>query len=127
MRNEEKGFTYPLTLIVLLLFLTFFTVRIEQLMIDRKMAHETSLILQQENYFLSSIKKVEQIYQSGTTIPSKGTFLYINGKMEFQSEKAVGNVQRITFTLRLNSGETVIGRGYFNTSIKRNIKWVEMK
>jgi hypothetical protein len=126
MRKEEKGFTYPLTLIVLLLFLTFFSVRVDQLLTERKMAHETSTILQQEYYFLSSIKKVGHMYQSGASIPTKGTILYLKGIMEYQSEKPIGNVQKINFTLHLNSGETIIGRGYFDTTLKRNIKWVEI-
>jgi hypothetical protein len=127
MRNKERGFTYPLTLIVLLLFLTFFSVRVEQLLTGRKMAHETSSILQQEYYFLSSVKKVEHMYQSAETIQAKGKILYLNGLMEYLPETPIGNVQIINFTLRLNSSETVIGRGYFDTNLKRNIKWVEMK
>lgn len=126
MRKEEKGFTYPLTLIVLLLFLTFFTGRVEQLLTERKMAQETSTILQDEYYFLSSIKKVEQLYQSGSAIPAKGKILYTNGIIDYVSEKPIGNIQKVNFSLRLNSGETSIGSGYFNTSLKQNIKWVGM-
>jgi hypothetical protein len=126
MRKRENGFTYPFTLIVLLLFLTFFSVKVEELLTERKMTHETSIILQQEYYIFSSIKKVEHLYQTGTPIQTKGTILYINGKMEYQPDKPIGNVQIINFTLRLYSGETLIGRGYFETDLKHLTKWVEM-
>ena len=126
MRRGENGFTYPFTLIVLLLFLTFFSVQVEALLTERKMAHETSIILQQEYYILSTIKKVEYLYQSRTTIPAKGSIPYVHGIMEYQSEKPLGTVQLINFTLRLHSGEAIIASGYFDTRLKHIIKWVEL-
>jgi hypothetical protein len=127
MRKGEKGFTYPLTLMLLLLFLLFFSVKIEWLLSERKMAHEKSAILLEEYYYLSSVKKIEKLYQIGTVIPLKSTINFSKGNMEYQSEKPVGTVQKINFTLRLNTGETTIARGYFDTSSKKLAKWIEMK
>lgn len=125
MRNTEKGFTYPLTLCVLILFLLFFSFHVEQLLTERKMAHETATILQEDYYFLSTVKKIEKMYQS-TGIQTKGTFKYSNGIMDYQAETPIGTSQKVNFTLRLNTGETIIGSGYFDTKLKRMIKWVEM-
>ncbi|WP_312471747.1 competence type IV pilus minor pilin ComGG [Neobacillus sp.] len=127
MKNNEKGFTYPLTLCLLLLFLLFFSLHVEQLLTERKMAHETAVILQQEYYFLSSVKKIEGIFQTGGTIPSKGTITYVNGNMDYQAETPTGYVQKVNFTLRLRSDEAIIGRGFFDTRTKKLIKWVELK
>lgn len=126
MRNNEQGFTYPLTLAVLILFLLLFSFRVEQLLTERKLAHETNLILQEEYYFHSSVKKVEEIMQSGSVIPDKGTFTYLKGSMGFQSDIPIGTVQKINFTLRMQTGETVVGRGFFDISSKRMIKWIEI-
>ncbi|SDM16559.1 competence type IV pilus minor pilin ComGG [Bacillus sp. OK048] len=126
MRNNEGGFTYPLTLVLLILFLSVFSFHVEQLLTERKLAHETYLILQEEYYFHSSIKKTEKILQSGAMLPAKGTFSYSNGSMEFQAESPVGTVQKINFTLKLNTGETVTGRGFFDISLKRMTKWTEI-
>ena len=126
MRNNEQGFTYPLTLAVLILFLLLFSFRVEQLLTERKLAHETNLILQEEYYFHSSVKKVEEIMQSGGVIPSKGTFTYLKGSMGFQADIPIGTVQKINFTLRMHTGETVVGRGFFDTSSKKMIKWIEI-
>lgn len=125
MRKNENGFTYPLTLMVLLLFLTIFSVRVEQLVIERKVAHEKSIILLQEYYFHTSIKKVENLYQTSAPLPSMASIVYLKGTMDYQTEKPVGTLQKINFTLRLNSGEIMTGRGYYDTNLKRLVKWIE--
>ncbi|MBT2726549.1 hypothetical protein J7E63_06330 [Bacillus sp. ISL-75] len=128
MKNNEKGFTYPLTLCLIILFLLFFSVRIEQLLSERKMAHETAIILQEEYYFLSSIKKVEVIFQKSGILPVKGTISFVNGTMDYQAETPTGYVQKVNFILHLHAvAKSVIGRGYFDTRTKRLSKWVELK
>jgi hypothetical protein len=127
-KNNEKGFTYPLMLCLLILFILFFSVRIEQLQSERKIAHETATIQQGEYYFLSSIKKVEVIFQKSGIIPAKGTINYVNGLMEYQSEIPAGNIQVVNFTLHLNTAdETSIGRGFFDKRTRRLSKWIELK
>ena len=126
MRKNEKGFTYPLTLVVLILFLSVFSFRVEQLLTERKLARETAVILQQEYYFHSSTKKIEKLMESGIVFPAKGSFTYLKGKMEYQADSPIGTVQKINFTLKMNTGETVIGRGFFDTASKKMIKWTEI-
>ena len=126
MSNDERGFTYPLTLVLLILFLSVFSFHVEQLLTERKLAHETYLILQEEYYFHSSFKKTESILQSGAMIPAKGTFSYSNGSMGFQADSPIGTVQKINYTLKMNTGETVTGRGFFDIASKRMIKWTEI-
>ncbi|MEH7494513.1 hypothetical protein, partial [Neobacillus niacini] len=60
----------------------------------------------------------------GSVIPDKGTFTYLEGSMGFQSDIPIGTVQKINFTLRMQTGETVVGRGFFDISSKRMIKWI---
>ncbi|WHY76114.1 competence type IV pilus minor pilin ComGG [Neobacillus sp. WH10] len=127
MKNTEQGFTYPLVLCILILFLLFFSMHIEQLLTERKMAHETAAIFQQEYYFLSSVKKVEWLFQTEGNIPDKGTIVYRNGTMDYQTEPISGYVQKVNFTLSLNSGEAITGRGFFDTGSKKMVKWVELK
>lgn len=126
MKNAEQGFTYPLTLAVLILFLSLFSFRVEQLLTERKLLHETTIILQEEYYIHSSIKKIEEIMESGGVIPSKGSFSYLMGNMGYQSESPIGNVQKINFTLKLSTGETLVGRGFFDITSKKMIKWTEL-
>lgn len=127
MINNENGFTYPLTLCLLILFLLFFSMHVEKLLSQRKLVHETAIILQEEYYFLSSVKKIENQFQTGGTIPSIGTIFYLKGNMDYQAEIPSGYMQKVNFTLKLNSGETVIGRGFFDTRTKKLVKWAELK
>ncbi|MCM3729780.1 ComGG family competence protein [Neobacillus cucumis] len=127
MKKHESGFTYPLTLCTLLLFLIFFSMNIEQLLSERKMTGETTEILKQEYYFLSSAKKVESLYQSRGIIPAKGTFMYVNGTMDYRAETPTAYIQIVDFTLVLRSREPIVGYGYFDTRSKTMIKWEEAK
>lgn len=128
MKNNEKGFTYPLTLCLLIIFLLFLSGRIEVLLSERKMAHETDIILLEEYYFLSSVKKIEGIFQTSGTLPAKGTIKFVKGTMDYQAETPSGYVQKVNFTFHLNSDDvTSNGRGYFDTRTKRLTKWLELK
>lgn len=127
MEKKENGFTYPLTLMMLLLFLLFFSMKIEWLVSERKMSQENSLIMLEEYYYLSSVRKIEKLYQSGSIIPAKSTIVFEKGSMVFQSDKPIGTSQSINFTLHLNTGETVIARGYFDINSKKLTKWLELK
>jgi hypothetical protein len=126
MRNNEKGFTYPLTLVVLILFLSFFSFRVEQLLAERRLWYETTVILQEEYYFNSTFKKIEKIMKSGSVIPAQGAFPYLKGSVSYKTESTIGTVQKIYFILKMNTGETVGGRGFFDIASKKMIKWIEI-
>jgi ComG operon protein 7 len=127
MKKDERGFAYPLTLVVLLLFLLIFSYRVEQLLTERKLANETEKILQEEYYFHSSVKKLEKIYQTDETIPLKGTFSFSNGVIEYQAEASIGSSQTVSFRLMMKTGETLICRGFFDNKTKKLVKWTELK
>jgi hypothetical protein len=125
MRKNEQGFTYPLTLVVLIIFLTFFSFRVEQLLTERKLSYQTGIILQEEYYFHSSVRKIEKIMQTGGVIPIRGSFSFLKGSMAYQAETPIGKIQKVNFTLRMHSGETAGGRGFFDTTSKKMTKWTE--
>lgn len=126
MRKNEQGFTYPLTLVVLILFLSIFSFRVDLLLTERKQAHETATILQGEYYFHSTVKKIEETLQSGRVIQAKGSFSFHNGIIEYQADPPISSLQKINFTLRMHSGEMLIGRGFFDTNVNKMIKWTEL-
>jgi hypothetical protein len=125
MIKNENGFTYPITLSILIIFLFFFSIRVEQLLNERKMAQETMKILEQEYYQLISVKKIEKILQDGDSIQPQGTFNYNNGRLVFQANIPAGEIQEITFTLQLHSGEISKGIGYYDLHLKKMVKWIE--
>jgi competence protein ComGG len=108
-----------------MVFLLFFSIRVDLLLGEKRLSGQMEIILQEEYYFFSSVKKLENTLKSKGTISTKGTIKYINGDMDYQTASQTGTLQTIDFTLRLNSGITVIGRGYFDTKLKKITKWVE--
>jgi hypothetical protein len=126
MGRNEKGFTYPLTLVMLLLFLLVFSFKVEQLLTERKLVHETTIILQQEYYLHTTVKKIEKELQSAGTLPMQGKYSYLNGEVTYQTSAPSGSLQNILFTLRMKTGETVVARGFFDTNTKRLLKWTEL-
>jgi hypothetical protein len=125
MIKNERGFTYPLTLSLLLSFLIFFSIQVDQLLTEEKMFHEQKKILLEEYYMLISIKNIERNFKSGQPIAQKGTFSYLKGNVNYAADLPTGSSQKITFTLQLPSGETFVGTGYFDKNLKTLTKWVE--
>ncbi|MDP4105664.1 MAG: competence type IV pilus minor pilin ComGG [Bacillota bacterium] len=125
MMKNQRGFTYPLTLSLLLSFLIFFSIQVDQLLTEEKIFHETKNILLEEYYMFISMKNVEKKLQTGETIAPKGTFPYLNGSVSYQADLPSGSTQKITFTLQLRTGEIIIGIGYFDKNLKKLTKWVE--
>ncbi|XJZ26207.1 competence type IV pilus minor pilin ComGG [Bacillota bacterium Lsc_1132] len=127
MIRDQKGFTYPLTLSLLIVFLFFFSIRVEQLLTERKFMHNAKIMLVQEYYMLTTEKKMEKVLQSGdgTSVPTSGSFVYREGQMNYQIEPPSGNTQKITFTLQLTSGEVTYGYGYYDINTKNLVKWIE--
>lgn len=88
------------------------------------MFHESKVIFQQEYYMLSTVKKVENMLQSGKAVQA-GTFHYQLGSVSYLADAPSDSVQRITFSLKPHSGATGLGYGYYDTNTKKVIKWIE--
>ncbi len=125
MIKNEKAFTLPLTLSIVIVFILFLSLQVEQLLAERKMFQETKSIFEQEYYMLSSIKKIERQLQSGESVPSKGKMTYLFGNMEYQIDLPYGSTQKITLTLVLKSGAMAGGYAYYDNNTQKIIKWVE--
>ena len=125
MIQNQKGFTYPLTLSLLLIFFIFFSIRVEQLLVERKFSYNTKILLMQEYYMLTSAKKMEKILQTGDGAPTIGSFAYRDGTINYQLDPPNGSTLKFTLILQLKSGETIYGYGFYDTNSKKLTKWVE--
>ncbi|AGK54879.1 competence type IV pilus minor pilin ComGG [Bacillus sp. 1NLA3E] len=121
---NQKGFTYPLSLCMLLLFSTFVLLHTQLYLNEKKLAHETETILNQEYYLLSSVRKIESQLRNGEPINNSGVLSFREGKVDYIKED-LGVSLKITFTMTLNTGEKSIGFGYYDKNLKKMIKWVE--
>lgn len=124
MSVNQKGFTYPITLCMLLLFSSLILIYTQQYLNEKKMAHESKTILNEEFYFLSSVRKIENQLRNGEPINNSGILSFKEGKVDYIKED-LGVSLKITFTITLNTGEKAIGFGYYDKNLKKLIKWVE--
>lgn len=126
MINNQKGFTYPLTLSLLIVFLFFFSIRGGQLLNERRLFQVTQVLQQQEYYMLTSERKVRKIFQSGgSSAVADGTFTYQHGKMNYHADAPSGTTQKVTFTLQMNSGEVTLSYAFYDINTRALVKWIE--
>ncbi len=125
MIHNQKGFAYPLTLSLLIIFFIFFSIRVEQHLTERKFTYNTKISHMQEYYMLTTSKKVEKILQTGDGTTTSGSFAFRDGTINYQIDPPSGSIQKFTLTLQLKSGETVYGYGFYDTVSKKLTKWVE--
>lgn len=109
---------------MLLLLSTFLVIYTEQYLNEKRIVHQTQIILRQEYYFLHSVRKLENQLQNGETISITGVFILQDGKADYIKED-LGTSFKITFTITLNSGEKALGFAYYDKNLKRVTKWVE--
>jgi hypothetical protein len=98
---------------------------IEQILTERKMFQETNKILKQEHYMFNSLRKVERDLQSGKSVPASSMFTFKGGTVEYQIESYSSTVQKVTFILCLDSKEISTGYGFYDTTLKKMVKWRE--
>lgn len=124
MLKNEKGFTFPLSLCMLILVSTFVIVHTQLYLNEKKLTHETETILKQEYYYLYSVRKIETQLQNGELLQNSGVFSLQEGRVDFIKED-MGSSLKFTFNLTLFSGEKSVGFAYYNKTQKKMIKWVE--
>lgn len=124
MIRNEKGFTYPLTFSIILLFAFLITMHIEYYLLEFRFFKESEASLKQEYYFLSSMKQMEDILSEEDKVYT-GVFIFKDGEVRYQISKLTETLFMTTFMLRADSISEVLGYGYFDSEEGRMIKWLE--
>lgn len=124
MIRNEKGFTYPLTFSIILLFALLITMHIEYYLLEFRFFKESETSLKQEYYFLSSMKQVENILSEEDVVYT-GVFIFKDGEVRYQTSKLTETLFMTTFTLRVDSISDILGYGYFDREEGKMIKWME--
>jgi hypothetical protein len=96
----------------------------EQYVAEKRFAKETKAIRLQEYYMLCSIKQAESMMMADR-LPATGTIDFKNGTVTFNRTSLSENMEEITFTLKLKSGEKAIGTGRYDKQLGRMVKWIE--
>lgn len=124
--NNERGFTYPLTFMLLLLFSLFLIYVTEQYLSEKRIFLASEIILQQEYYMASSVKEAEQRLQSDPTT-LYGQLFYNYGHVSFRVEDVDAATLLITFEGKLVTNEKWEGYGYYDKENQKMIQWLERK
>jgi hypothetical protein len=125
MLQNEKGFTYPLILMMIILFCLFFTYQVQFYLSEKKFFHESVVILKQEYYMHTSVKKIETALQGNLLSLGLGQYDFQSGESSFRVESYSSNLLKITITIKLNTLEEIVGYAYYDINQKKMTKWVE--
>jgi hypothetical protein len=125
MPPNQKGFTYPLLLMVIILLSFFFTYQVQFYLAEKRILYQTAIILKQEYYMLSAVKKVEAILQSSTPKIGISQYVFHDSMVTYRIENQSESLLKITITLKLNSLEEAVGYAYYDKGIMKITKWVE--
>jgi hypothetical protein len=125
MLKNEKGFTYPYVLMMIILFCFFFTYQVQFYLSEKKFFHESAIILKQEYYMHTAVKKIETALKSNLLSLGFGKYDYQTGQAIFRVESYSSNLLKITITIKLNTLEEIVGYAYYDINQKKMTKWVE--
>ncbi|MBY0096396.1 competence type IV pilus minor pilin ComGG [Mesobacillus maritimus] len=120
----EKGFTYPLSLGVLVFISLFLLMLVEQNGIERRFFKETETILLVEYYFQASVVEAEQLFNKDE-LAQLGTFEYKNGEVRFTRRHLSQVLEEVTLTLKLNTGEQWVAIVQYDRVKQKFVKWIE--
>lgn len=126
MIDNEKGFTFPFTFIILLLFSFFLAYFTEQYILEKKIFTTSEKILMQEYYMVFAVKEVERSLQHAEPIVT-GTFEYTNGSVSYFIEDISEEIMHVTFQGELATAEQWSGIGFYDKREQKMIKWKERR
>ena len=126
MLQNEKGFTYPLTLCLLIVFSMVLAIHIDQYVIEKGMLVETETILKQDYYLLSSVRKIESKLATNNGEPlDAGSFEFYDGHADFQISKITETVWEINIQLMTGKKMVIMGIAYYDSERQKVIQWIE--
>ena len=127
MLRNQKGFTYPLTLCLLILLSTTLTIQIEQYITEKRMLNETESILKQDYYFLSTIELLQSQIAISDPMPTTGFLDFNDGQISYTivelSEREIEI--KLILTMKRGNGE-VEGSAFYDKSLGKIVTWNEM-
>ena len=125
MIKDERGFTYPLTFSIILLFALFMTMYIEFFLLEVRFFKESETLLKQEYYFLSAVIQLETIFVREEEELFSGIFTYKDGEISYETSPITETLYMTTFTLQMASSPEIVGYSYFDKEEGKMIKWLE--
>lgn len=121
---NEKGFMFPVTLCILLLFSIFLTVHFHHYVTEKSFLMELEHFERNQFYFLQSLKKIERQLNE-EVFDEEGTFIYEKGTVTYTTIEMGENIIRINFRLDTDTQTGLTAMCYYDTDKKKMMKWIE--
>ena len=119
MIHNENGFTYPITLCMMILLSTILIMRIDHFLIEKRMLKETENILKQDYYLLSTMDQLQSYLSTNEDVPVDGNFDYKDGQATYQIVNITGDTMEMMITLKVGGQESVfIGNAFYDLNLK---------
>ena len=126
MLHNQSGFTYPLTLCLLIIFSTVLVIHIEQYVMESRMLKETETILKQDYYLLNAVRTIEDTLAIGGDRQEPGSIKFNDGQVDYVIMELTDQLWEIDIHLKTGKDQVQIsGLAYYDADIQRVIKWVE--
>lgn len=125
MRWNNKGYTYPFMLMLLVLFSMYLSFQIQFFLSEKGLYHESFKILKQEYYMHLTVKKIEASLINNSLSVGTGEYDFHNGTATFVIESISSSLLKATITIRLDTLEKNVGFAYYDKTQKKMTKWVE--
>jgi hypothetical protein len=129
MLRNERGFAFPVSLSVLLASSLFLLILLGQNVTEAGMLKEKELILKQDYYLLSSVKRLERKLQDSgeEEILKPGSFIFKEGTATYTITELAGSLFQISFTLAIEKQRPIVSYAFYDRDRGKMIKWTEKK
>ncbi|MEW9107722.1 competence type IV pilus minor pilin ComGG [Cytobacillus gottheilii] len=124
MIREENGFTYPLTLALLLLVSFLLTLHLELYLNEKRIIVEENALLQQEYYYFRTFHHVEELLQTKNH-NMNGVLAFNHGRVAYHTEQMNNNQLRIIYELNLEDEYQLTAYSYYDQDTKQMTRWIE--
>lgn len=127
MLRNQNGFTYPITLCLIILLSTVLVMRVEHFLAEKRMFQETEMILKQDYYLLSAMEQLNSYLSVDDKVENNGTFEFKNGVVEYQMIEQTEELLDINITIKLEGNDAVFkGVAIYNRNLNKIINWFEV-
>ncbi|WP_264738536.1 competence type IV pilus minor pilin ComGG [Cytobacillus firmus] len=123
-RNQE-GFSYPLTLAIILAALFLLTIQLDQFISEKRIVNQAETVMMQEYYLLCSFKKTEKMLRENINPEKSGIYSFKNGSVSYEISQVATSLIQITFKTKIGSDKEIFGYAYYDTDLQKMIKWIE--
>jgi competence protein ComGG len=121
--NREKGFIFPMAIILSLLVCTAIFAAVEIYLDEKKYAVLITEYYQRNTMELLALRDIRGIIESGGE-NSKGTLQFSNGTVTYQTAESDGDIA-ISLFIKNDTGEEFESEIRYNQTEKRIVRWEE--